>query len=378
MRRLFTPRAAGSGYNLRPRARSIVGLAVRMWVCAGVALSLAPLQAGAEEPLVVELVTATGAPDILSHSLTGEVVARNKLSASFPTGGRVAEVLFQEGDAVATGTPLARMDSVQQEQALRAAEAGLSTAQADHRQAIEDFDRQETLLERGATTRTSRDSAEDALRIAEGVLSQARADLDRAKKALEDTVLLAPTDATVIDRMVEPGQVVGAAQPVMELALGQEIDAIFNVPEVLLTRDMELEAIDLVLIEGPSEQFTGQLREISPLVDLNTGTVKVTISVLDPPENMAYGDAVRGTGWMQGGHFISLPYTALTATTKGPAVWIVNPETMAVSIRQIAVDRYTTERIIVASGLEDGALVVSKGAQLLFPGRIVRQMEVSQ
>lgn len=374
MRGLFTLRAAGSGRKSRPRG--IIGLA--LWVCVGFALSLAPRPAMAEQPLVVDLVTATGAPDILSHSLTGEVVARDKLSASFPTGGRVAEVLFQEGDVVAKGTPLARMDSVQQEQALRAAEAGLSTAEADHRQAIEDFDRQETLLERGATTRTSRDSAEDALRIAEGVLSQARADLDRAKKALEDTVLLAPTDATVIDRMVEPGQVVGAAQPVMELALGQDIDAIFNVPEVLLTRDMELEAIDLVLIEGPSQHFSGHLREISPLVDLKTGTVKVTISVLDPPENMAYGDAVRGTGWMQGGHFISLPYTVLTATTKGPAVWIVDPETMAVSIRQIAVDRFTTDRIIVASGLEEGALVVSKGAQLLFPGRIVRQMEVSQ
>ncbi len=378
MKRVFALRTAGFRRILPAGTRGIVALAARVWVGIAVALSLAPLPAVAEEPLVVELVTANSAPDILSHSLTGEVVARDKLSASFPTGGRVAEVLFQEGDLVAEGTPLARMDSVQQEQALRAAEAGLSTAEADYRQAIEDFDRQETLLERGATTRTSRDSAEDALRIAEGVLSQARADLDRAKKALEDTVLLAPTDATVIDRMVEPGQVVGAAQPVMELALGEEIDAIFNVPEVLLTRDMKLEAIDLVLIEGPSEHFTGYLREISPLVDLKTGTVKVTISVLDPPENMAYGDAVRGTGWMQGGHFISLPYTALTATAKGPAVWIVDPETMAVSIRQITVDRFTTEQIIVAGGLEEGALVVSKGAQLLFPGRIVRQMEVSQ
>ncbi|WP_165978887.1 efflux RND transporter periplasmic adaptor subunit [Antarcticimicrobium luteum] len=371
-------RAAGSGRWPGLIAPGIVRSAGRLTAAGFLLLALAVPPARAEEPLAVELVTATPAPDIQSHSLTGEVVARATLSASFPTGGRVGAVLYQEGDIVAQGTPLARMDSVQQEQALRAAEAGLSTAEADHRQAIEDLLRQEALLERGATTRTARDNAEDALRISEGVLTQAQADLDRAKTALEDTVLLAPTDATVIDRMAEPGQVVGAAQPVIELALGRGIDAIFDVPEVLLTRDLSLEAIDLTLLEHPSERFAGQLREISPLVDPTTGTVEVTVSVLDPPANLAYGDAVRGTGWIQGATRISLPYTALTATAEGPAVWVVDPGTMAVSIRRITVARFTTGQVIVADGLEDGALVVARGSQLLYPGRVVRQAEVSQ
>src|SRR5690606_20162344 len=129
----------------------------------------------------------------------------------------------------------ARMDSVQQEQALRAAEAGLQTAAADHRQAAENLDRQETLLERGATTRIARDGAEDSLRIAEGALAEAQATLDRARKALDDTVLTAREDATVTRRLAEPGQIVGAAQPVLELALDAGIDAVFDVPEVLLT-----------------------------------------------------------------------------------------------------------------------------------------------
>ena len=338
-----------------------------------IALSISATPVTAEVPLVVEMVTATTVADTQSHSLTGEIIARDQLSASFPTGGRIAMVLVEEGDVVGVGAPLVRMDSVQQEQALRAAEAGLSTATADYRQAIEDLERQTTLLERGATTRISRDSAQDALHIAEGTLTQARSDLERAKKALSDTVLLAPTEATIIERMVEPGQVVGAAQPVLELALGQQIDAVFDVPEVLMTAGRPEGRIDLELIDHSGPKFEGQTREVSPLVDPLTGTVAVTVTVIDPPITLSYGDAVRGTATSEGEPHITLPHTAMAATVDGPAVWVVDAQTMAVSIRQITIDRFETGRIIVAAGLEDGTLVVTRGAQLLYPGRIVRQ-----
>ena len=263
---------------LKHRCRGVLTL------CA--ALMLAAPFAQAEEPLPVELFTTTLSTQTLTFSLTGEVVARDTLRASFPSGGRIAQMQVEEGDHVASGAVLAQMDSVQQAQALRAAQAGLSTAQANHTQAIEDLDRQDTLLERGATTRISRDSAEDALRIAEGALTQANADLDRAQRALDDATLTAPTNATVIKRLAEPGQVVGAAQPVLELALGRQID--------------------------------------------------------------------------------------------GPAVWVVDPDTMAVSLRSITVERYETGWIILSGGLEENEQVVTRGAQLLYPGRIVRAAGESQ
>jgi len=339
-------------------------------------LSLAPVFADA--PLIVEIVTAESRADSQSISLTGEINARDTLSASFPMSGRVADVLVQEGDKVTKGFPLAHMESVQQEQALRAAEAGLATAQADHRQAIEDLDRQNALLERGATTRISRDSTEDALRIAEGGLAQALSELDRANKALTETVLIAPTDATVIDRIAEPGQVVGAAQPIIELALGDKIDAVFEVPEVLLTDDGPPPVVYLSLIETPGEQFTGEVREISPLIDPATGTVEVTVAVKSPPENMSYGDAVRGTATKQNPAHVVLPYTAMSATKDGPAVWVVDPNTMVVELKPIRIARFETGQIILADGIESGTLVVTRGAQLLYPGRIVKRTEANQ
>ncbi|QHQ34254.1 efflux RND transporter periplasmic adaptor subunit [Algicella marina] len=334
--------------------------------------------ATADQPLVVEVVKAQNVSDDRTFSLTGEIAARDTLSASFPSGGRIAEVLVEEGDTVTEGTVLARMQSVQQEQAVRAAEAGLSTAEADHRQAVEDLERQTALLERGATTRISRDDAEDALRIAEGGLAQARAELDRAHDALDDTVLLAPTDATIIDRSVEPGQVVGAAQPVMTLALGDALDAVFDVPEVLLTTDLPKPEVELTLIDHPDVIFEGIAREMAPLVDPEKGTVAVKVTITDPPRFVAYGDAVRGTATRTVAPFIALPFTSLSANSDGPAVWIVDPETMAVTLRNVEIDRFETGRILLANGVEEGTTVVTKGAQLLYPGRIVTYSEAAQ
>ena len=231
-------------------------VAMPMLFRALLALTLCTAPVAADAPLAVEIVTTATVADTRSQTLTGEIVARDQLNASFPQGGRISQVLVEEGDVV-------RMEAVQQQQALRAAEAGLSTAKADHAQAIEDLDRQTALLERGATTRIRRDSAQDALRIAEATLAQARSDLERAEKALSETVLLAPMAATVIKRAVEPGQVVGSAQPVLELALGEGIDAIFDVPEVLMTQGYPIETVSLELIDstGPRNLALGRSDE---------------------------------------------------------------------------------------------------------------------
>ena len=335
------------------------------------ALLLTP-PALAEAPLLVEVVKATSTADTISISQTGEIVARDTLGASFSIGGRVASVEVERGDLVSAGDVLAQMESVQQEQALRAALAVVSSANADYLQAQDDYKRQDTLLARGATTRSARDQADDALRIAEGKLAQAQSELDRAEKALADTILLAPSDATVTDRMIEAGLVVGAAQPVLELALGRELDAVFEISEDLLTQGDDVTDILLTTIDPPIVRFFGQIREISPLVNPRTGTVTVKVGVTSLPEGVDYGEAVRGTAALVQEPHIALPQSAMSATAQGPAVWVVDPETMQVSVQPIVVDRFETERIILKDGLDEGTLVVSQGAQLLYPGRTVR------
>ncbi|MGC9419334.1 MAG: efflux RND transporter periplasmic adaptor subunit [Rhodovulum sp.] len=336
-----------------------------LWLAA-----LGPALAG--PPLAVEIVTVEKRADPREFSLTGEIVARDPVDVAFATGGRLAAVTVEAGDEVAAGTVLARLDSLQQEQALRAAQAARASARAEYRQAKEDFERQERLLARGATTRIARDTAEDALNIAEGTLAQAEADLDLARKAVADTVLTAPGAATVIERLGEPGEVIGAAQPVIRLAVGEALDALFDVPEAMLVSGTPPSEVRLRLIDHPELSFAGRVREVSPLVDTARGTVAVTVSVPEPPAMAGFGDAVVGTVRFTGAPQIVLPHSALTATETGPAVWVVDPDTRAVSLAPIAVARFETGRIVLDDGLAPGTQVVARGAHLLFPGRVVQ------
>jgi RND family efflux transporter MFP subunit len=336
------------------------------------------LPAFADAPLNVRVIIATSISDVRIDTLIGELVAQDTLTVSFSASGRITSVDVEEGDIIEAGAVLARIESVQQEQAVRAAVAGVTTARADFQQAQEDLDRQSALLERGVTTRVGRDNSEDALRVAEGTLAQAMADLDRAQKALNDTVLSATSAATVTARMIEPGQVVGAAQPVLELALGDGFDAVFEVPEALLTQSGGSTEIELSLLDQPSNVFSGTIREVSPLVDATTGTVKVTLTVSGAPPGVTYRDPVRGVTRNQGEGRVVLPFAAMSATQQGPAVWVVDPDDNTVSLQNISVDRFETGKIVVIDGIADGTLVVTQGAQLLYPGRVVSFSEPGQ
>jgi len=339
-------------------------------------LSLVP--AHAETPLAVEIVVAEKSIEQQVFSLTGEIRAKETLMAAFPIGGRVTEVLVEVGAKVEEGAPLARLDSIQQELAVRTAEAGLTTANADHRQAVEDLERAEALLSSGATTRAARDAAEDALRAREGVLEQAEADLDRATRALADTVLRAPSASTVISRNVEPGQIIAAAQTAMELALNKGFEAVFEVPEVVLIGEAPTANIVLSRLSRPEEHFEGRVSELSPLIDEKTGTVAARVEVLNPPAGLGFGEPVRGSAARSTVAQVSLPYSSVSATADGPAVWRIDQETMRVSLQAVTIDRYETGRVLLKGGIEAGEWIVSKGAQLLYPGRTVRRAGVDQ
>ena len=326
-----------------------------------------------ETPLAVEIVVAEKKAEQQTLTLTGEIQAKETLMAAFPIGGRVTEVMVELGAKVEENQPLARLDSIQQELAVRTAEAGLTTARADHRQTVEDLERAEQLLSSGATTRAARDAAFDALRSTEGGLEQAKAELDRTTKALSDTVLRAPFASTVVSRDVEPGQIIAPAQTAMELALDKGFEAIFEVPEVMMIGEFPASNIILSRLSDPKEQFEGRIGEVSPLIDEKTGTVATTVEVINPPADLGYGEPVRGSATRMALPQISLPYSVMSATADGPAVWQVDTETMKVSLHPVTIDRYETGRILLSDGVEEGAWIVSKGAQLLYPGRTVRR-----
>ena len=358
-------------------------LALSALCASGIVTGIVTGPARAESPLLIQSTKAELVADKQELLLIGEIVAREKVGLSFPMGGRILSISVREGDRVAQGQELARLESVQQEQALLGVQAALEAAKADLFQASEEFDRQDRFLKRGATTRIRRDESDRRFRIAQANVDRAEAELRRAQKTYDDTFLYAASAGTVIDRLADPGEVVTGAHPVLELAQGRALDAVFDAPEALPAAGLEISVtspsinlaemrINLVLIDRPEVSFVGMVRKVSPLVDPLKGTVEVSIGIDHPPAETLYGDAVRGTFLVSGPPRIILPYSALTALGDGPAVWVIDPETLTVSLSPIVIARYTDSRFIIETGVEPGQRIATSATQLLYPGRIVR------
>ena len=89
-------------------------------------------------------------------------------------------------------------------------------------------------------------------------------------------------------------------------------------------------------------------------------------------EAMRLGATVTGRLQLEGGAGISIPASALTATNAKPAVWVVDPQNLTVSLRNVEVARFDPATAVISSGLEPGDIVVTAGVQALHPGQKVR------
>lgn len=329
-----------------------------------------------DDLLRVELVAAEERPVELDLQLSGSISATDSVQMSFRQAGRVTGVLVDEGDRVSRGQELARLDSVQQDQALRVAEAGLDAARAGLSQARQASDRADALLARGVGTRAARDDALRALSEAQGTARRAESTLEQARRAVQDTVLRAPQDAVVTARDVAPGQIVGAAQGVLTLATLDGLEAVFNAPDHPRLDSAMGSRVRLDTIDIDRPEMQGTVTEISPLVDPATGTVAMRVRIDDVTADTALlGAAVRGHVDIAVDRGIAVPWTALMRDGEGPAVWRVDADNR-VSLVPVTIGQFADGLVYLSNGIAAGDVVVGAGSQLLYPGRQVRQAEV--
>ncbi len=114
------------------------------------------------------------------------------------------------------------------------------------------------------------------------------------------------------------------------------------------------------------------MREVGAQADPATRTFQVKVGLTDPPAAMRLGSTVTGTVQFNGEPVITIPASALTSHDNHPAVWIVDPEKMTVSLRAIEPLRFEPDAVLVAHGLDAGDIVVTAGVHALHPGQSVR------
>jgi RND family efflux transporter MFP subunit len=341
-------------------------------------------------PVRVEKVTTEVPATGLRYSAA--IQPYEQVQLSFKVGGYVREVRqvrdaggrsrnLQQGDAVARGTVLARVDPADYQERVNQAKGQLAEAEAGLAKARADAARAESLYKDQALTRPDYDAATSGLAGATARVDAARAQLEAAQLALKDATLVAPADGVVLSRNIEVGSLAGAGSVGFVLADLTRVKAIFGVPDLLVQRVKIGTGLHVTTDAYGSAEFPGQVSAVSPAADTQSRVFSVEVTIPNPDGRLKPG--MIGTVEVAAPHLPDIPpgspTVSVSAIVKSSragayAVFVADgPDDEAtVHARDITLGPISGNRVAVASGLKVGDRVVVSGASLLVDGDRVR------
>jgi RND family efflux transporter MFP subunit len=311
-------------------------------------------------------------------TFTGTVQAQTETNLSFRIDGRMLERTVNIGDVVRPGQQIARLDSQNEESSVQAARAQLASARAQQVEARNNLARFRDLVAENAVSRASFEQAESIMKSADAQVESAQTQVTLSENRLSYTRLVADAGGVVTMVQAEPGEVVGAGRPIVQVAREGARDAVFDVPPRIkgsMTPNAEL---TVVLTADPKVAATAVVREVSPRADPVTGTFRVRFRLINPPPAMRLGTTVTGRMNLAAAPAIEIPPSAVFRADRQSSVWVVDPKTGMVATRNIEIRSSDPNRVEVASGLNPGDVVVTAGIQALRPGQKVRLLETKQ
>ena len=319
-----------------------------------------------------------------SRRLSGRVEAADESTLSFAVGGRVVEIVVAEGQDVAEGQELARLDEEPFELAVEDARSQVNSARARLVEAEATFERVGELVAQRAAAQKDLEAATAALTTAGNDLKAAQGSLDRAQLDLRRTRLFAPFDAQVLELAVDPFEEVGAGAAVVRLLSVVALAFDLLVPETLI-REVDhgavvtvgfptVEGLEVPAVvtrigaaaeSGNAFPVTVSLSETD--ADLRPGmTASVTFEFAADGDGPAYLVPLSVLALEAG--LVAEPDPDDQARGRDAPVFVFDPEAGVVRYRMIKVGDLRGNEFVVYDGLEEGELVVSAGVTFLHDG----------
>lgn len=303
----------------------------------------------------------------------GEIRARHETDLGFRIAGKLLSRAVDAGAQVKRGQVLARLDPADARLASQAAAAQVASAESDFALARAELDRHAELLEKKFISQSAFDARKNAFNAASARAEQARSQAALSSNQAAYTTLLADADGVVLSVSGEPGQVLAAGQPVLRLAHSGEKEVVVSVPESQVASFKIGQAAAISLWADASVLFPGRIREIAGGADPVTRTYAVRISALNPPQQAHLGMSANVLFQSTADpSLVLLPLTAIARQGGNPAVWVVDPATSKVKLREVSVGQFREDGVTVTGGLHPGDVVVTAGVHKLRPDEAVR------
>ncbi|MCW8929551.1 MAG: efflux RND transporter periplasmic adaptor subunit [Gammaproteobacteria bacterium] len=315
------------------------------------------------------------------RNFPGRIDANRKAELAFRVSGKVNELLVKEGDLVAEGDVIARLDSTD-------FQITVNDKSALFARTSNDFNRGKNLIKDGNISKMDYDKLES------NFLS-AKADLNLAKQQLAYTGLKAPFDGTVARRYIQNFEEVQAKQEIITLNDNEILEVKFDLPENLILRIKKMEDVDTVeesrmkhqipvvamFNSQKGKEYSLKFKEMSTKADSSTQTFSITYTMPKPQgviilPGMTAMVKVDLSEVIDSENDFYLPVSAVVADVDlQGTVWVVNEKNMQVEPVSVKVGTMRGNNIQVTDGLSVGQRIVTAGVPFLYKGLKVTLMK---
>lgn len=290
----------------------------------------------------------------LERLLDGTVEAVNRATMSAQTSGRIAEVFYDVDDYVEPGAAIVRFTNVEQQSALRQAEASLAEALARQKQADEDFERVAGLHETGSASKREYDQALASKDAATARVNAARSNVATARQQVEYTLVRAPYAGIVTERHVEVGETVGVGQPLMSGLSLEALRVVVDVPQQFADEVRKHRTAFIISDDGrvEAEDVT-----IFPFAHSASNTFRVRLELPAGQFGLYPGMFVKVAFVVGESQRLLVPAGALLRRSEVTGVYVVDDD--SVRLRQVRVGRSFGERAEILVGLRPGERIAT-------------------
>tara|TARA_R110002124_G_scaffold16882_6_gene71396 strand:- start:4411 stop:5748 length:1338 start_codon:yes stop_codon:yes gene_type:complete len=350
---------------------------------------------GAAGPTEVGVTTLQPETAPITTTLPGRVVASATAEVRPQVGGVVTAVEVIEGQALAAGDLVAKVDAAIYEADVAVAEASVASAQAQLPTAQSKVERYESLAGSGGISQAELETARVELAQAQASVASAEAQLRTARLTLERTQITAPIAGVIGAVNVQVGSLLTASQtdPLTTIRQIDPVDiALVESSANLLSSRAAMEGgpleegaerppapvVTLTLEDGSTYDQEGTIATMDLVVSETTGTFTLHASMPNPKRVLLPGMFVRATiAFGQQDNVFLVPQRAVTFNDEGqPTAFFVSAEGTAEQ-RVLTAERVVNNAWVVTAGIAAGDQLIVDGLQKIQVGSEISPLEVT-